>query len=167
MSDAPTLVTLTQPLSPATEAYRTLRMNILFADQDQPVRSLLVVAASAAGGDWATQTLANLAVTMAQIEQRVIVVDSNFREPCLHDIFGLPNDAGLTTMMTGQDPVAHPPLNQTAVPGLRLLTSGPLPALAPDLLGSRRMDQVLDVLQSEADIILLSAPPLLTVTDAA
>ncbi len=164
MNHAPNLVTLSEPLSPVSEAYRALRMNVQFAAQERPLRTLLVVAPSAEGARGTPITLANLAVTMAQIEQEVILVDSDLRHPSLHTIFGVPNDVGLTTWMAGED-LDHPPLGETGVEGLRLLPSGPLPLRAPDLLGSKRMEQALQALP--ADMVLLAAPPVLAVTDAA
>jgi capsular exopolysaccharide synthesis family protein len=159
------LVTLTEPASPASEAYRTLRTNIHFSSLDTPLKTLLITGTDP--GEGKSTTLANLAVTMAQAGNRVLVIDCDLRRPSQHRIFGLKNLAGLTTMMVESDAKERPPLQETAVPNLRLLSSGPLPPNPSELLGSRRMAEVLTQLKAEADIILLDAPPIIAVADAA
>ena len=119
-----TLIALRDPRSPAAEAYRTLRTNIQFSSLDKPLHTLL--ATSTAPNEGKSTTLANLAVTMAQAEQRVILVDCDLRRPTLHTLFDLPNDSGLTSLILAQED-APLPLLETGVPGLSLLASGPLP----------------------------------------
>ena len=158
------LATLKEPASPISEAYRTLRMNLQFAALDAKLRSLLVT--SPGPGEGKSTTLANLAVTMAQVDQRVIVVDADLRRPYLHQLFGLPADQGLTTMMLEDSALADPPLQDTDVPGLQVLTTGVLPPRPADLLGSRRMELVIDTLTERADLVIFDAPPVMAVTDA-
>jgi non-specific protein-tyrosine kinase len=164
MPDEFGLITIEDSLSPASEAYRTLRMNLQFAALDKRLRTLLVT--SPASGEGKSTTLANLAVTMAQVDQRVIVVDCDLRRPSLHRFFGLTNESGLTTMMVDDAALANPPLLATATKNLFLLASGPLPPRPADLLGSKRMETVLERLLADADIVLLDAPPVMAVTDA-
>ncbi len=164
MADDLGLVTISDPLSPISEAYRTLRINLQFATLGVQLRTLLVTSAGA--GEGKSTTLANLAVTVAQTEQSVVVVDCDLRRPGLHKLFGLSNELGLTTMMADDQALDEPPLQPTDVDGLRLLASGPLPARPPDLLGSRRMDRVLERLLGEADLVILDAPPIMAATDA-
>jgi non-specific protein-tyrosine kinase len=163
-SSASPLIALRDPRSPAAEAYRTLRTNIQFSSLDKPLRTLLVT--STAPDEGKSITLANLAVTMAQAEQRVIVVECDLRRPTLHTLFGLSNEEGLTSVMLDQRETALP-LQPTTVPGLSLLASGPLPPRPADLLGSRRMEALVARLQNEADIVLFDTPPVTAVTDAA
>lgn len=158
------LVALRDPRSQAAEAYRTLRTNIQFSSLDKPLRTLL--ATSSAPNEGKSTTVANLAITMAQAEQRVILVDCDLRRPSLHELFGLPNETGLTSLILAQDS-APLPLQSTEVPGLSLLTSGPLPPRPADILGSRRMEAVITRLREEADIVLFDTPPVVAVTDAA
>jgi capsular exopolysaccharide synthesis family protein len=158
------LVALRDPRSPAAEAFRTLRTNILFSSLDRPLRTML--ATSTAPDEGKSVALANLAITMAQSEQRVILVDCDLRRPGLHTLFGLNNDTGVTTMVLEQDDVA-PPLQATGVAGLSLLASGPLPPRPADILGSRRMERIIARLRDEADVVLFDTPPVLAVTDAA
>jgi len=159
------LVTVSSPRSPVSEAYRTLRTNLQFVSLDKPLRSLLVTSPGAEEGK--STMLANLAVTIAQGEKRVIVVDCDLRRPNLHKLFGLGREPGLTTMMVDELAMDSPPLQATVVPGLQLLASGPLPPSPADLLGSRRMDRVLELLKEQADVVLLDAPPVVAVSDAA
>jgi capsular exopolysaccharide synthesis family protein len=156
------LITLRDPRAAAAEAYRTLRTNIQFSSLDRQFRTLLVT--SSAAGEGKSTALANLAVTMAQAEQRVILVDCDLRRPSLHTIFNVPNEQGLTTLMLGED--ARPAFQPTEVEGLRLLPTGPLPPRPADLLGSRRLEAVIEQLKAEADLVLFDAPPVITVTDA-
>jgi non-specific protein-tyrosine kinase len=158
------LITLRDPRSPVSEAYRTLRTNIQFSSLDKPLHTLLVT--SSAPDEGKSTTVANLAVIMAQAEQRVILVDCDLRRPGLHTIFGLSNEHGVTSLLLEQDE-APLPLQSTGIAGLSLLASGPLPPRPADLLGSRRMEILISRLQAEADIVLFDTPPATAVTDAA
>ncbi len=159
-----TLVALRDPRSAAAEAYRTLRTNIRFSSLDRPLHTLLVT--STAPDEGKSLTLANLAVTMAQAEQRVILADCDLRRPTLHTLFGLSNEVGLTTVILEQSD-GPLPLQATGVPGLSLLASGPLPPRPADILGSRRMEAIIERLRAEADLVLFDTPPVTAVTDAA
>nr|WP_274703576.1 CpsD/CapB family tyrosine-protein kinase [Chloroflexus aurantiacus] len=151
-----------EPASAAAEAYRTLRTNILFSSLDKPIHTLLITSAEPTPEK--SLTAANLAVTMAQAEQRVLLVDCDLRQPMLHTIFGLANEQGLTSAILDQEaPLAIQP---TEVPGLSLLPSGPLPPRPADLLGSRRMEGLLHRLRQAADIVIFDTPPVQNVTDA-
>ena len=157
------LIALRDPRAPAAEAYRTLRTNLQFSTLDKPLRTLL--ATSTAPDEGKSTILANLAVTIAQAEQRVILVDCDLHRPTLHTLFDLPNETGLTSMiLTEETPL---PLQETGVPGLSVLTSGPLPPRPADILGSRRMEAAIERLRAAADIVLFDTPPVVTVTDAA
>ncbi len=164
MTNPSLLVALRQPRSPAAEAYRTLRTNIQFSSLDRELKTIL--ATSTAPDEGKSTTIANLAVTMAQSEQRVILVDCDLRRPSLHTLFQVPNEVGLTSMILAQDDRLMP-LHPTEVQGLSLLTSGPLPPRPADILGSRRMQAVIERLKGEADVVLFDTPPVIAVTDAA
>lgn len=164
MSSNHRLITLTDPASAISEAYRNLRINLQFASLDTGLATLLLT--SPGPGEGKSTTLANLAVTMAQVDQRVIIVDADLRRPYLHSIFQRPNDVGLTTMMLDEQALAEPPLQDTEVPGLALLTSGTLPPRPADLLGSRRMEAAIASLTERADVVIFDAPPVLVATDA-
>ena len=160
------LITLAHPRSPAAEAYRALRANLSLYALEHPLHALVVT--SAAPGEDKSIALANLAVTMAQGGQRVILVDADLRHPALHELFNAPNERGLGTLLDGQDALSAPPLCPVAdVENLQLLTSGPLPLDPAAQLGSRRMEEVVAALHKRADTVLLDAPPILAATDAA
>ena len=157
------LVTLGDPRSPAAEAFRTLRTNLIFSSLDRPITTLLVT--SAAPDEGKSVALANLAVTMAQGGRKTLLVDCDLRRPRQHELFGVPDRPGLTTMIL--DNVDEPPLAATGVENLALLPAGPLPPNPADLLSSRRMELLITNLKSRADIVLFDAPPVISVTDAA
>ncbi len=159
------LVTVADPRSPVSEAYRTLRTNLDFSSLDKPLKTLLVTSAGPEEGK--STVLANLAVTTAQAGRKVILVDCDLRRPTLHSIFSLKNDVGLTTMVVDDAAMESPPLQDTGVEGLQLVSSGPLPPNPSELLGSRRMEEIIAVLLERADVVLFDAPPVVAVTDAA
>lgn len=159
------LVTVTDPRSAAAEAYRALRTNLSFSSLDDPIRTLVVTTPAPQPGK--STAIANLAVTLAQGGNRTLLADCDLRRPALHEIFGVDNSSGLTTMMLDESAMAEPPLKETGIDNLWLVPSGPLPPNPADLLGSRRMDAVIARLIESADIVLLDAPPVVAVTDAA
>jgi capsular exopolysaccharide synthesis family protein len=160
-----TLITITNPRSPISEAYRTLRTNLEFTSLDKPISSMVVT--SAAPEEGKSTTLANLAVAVAQSGRKVILVDCDLRRPALHQIFDARNTPGFTDMMRDDALMSQPPLQETAVPNLYLLPSGTLPPNPAELLGSRRMSEVIAALQQHAEMVLFDAPPVIAVTDAA
>ena len=160
-----TLITITNPRSPISEAYRTLRTNLEFTSLDKPIRSMVVT--SAAPEEGKSTTLANLAVAVAQSGRKVILVDCDLRRPALHQIFDARSAPGFTDMMRDDALMSQPPLQETAVPNLYLLPSGTLPPNPAELLGSRRMSEVIAALQQHAEMVLFDAPPVIAVTDAA
>lgn len=159
----PDLITLTDPRSPAAEAFRTLRTNLLFSAVKEPVRTLVVT--SPAPEEGKSTALANLAVTLAQSGRETIIVDADLRRPTQHTIWAVEQAPGLTTIVL--EDLDTMPLVDVGVEHLRLLPSGPLPPNPADLVGSERMALVVERLLDEADFILFDAPPVITVTDAA
>lgn len=157
------LVTITDPRSPVSEAYRSLRANLSFYSLDKPLRTLMVT--SPAAGEGKSTTIANLAVTMAQSGRRTIIVDTDLRRPALHELFGAQMSPGLTDAMMAA--AGDLPLQKTAVDNLWLLSSGPKPPNPADLLGAERMEQIIAQLTEQADIVLFDAPPVMAAADAA
>ncbi len=161
---SPDLITIHQPRSPIAEAYRILRTNLEFSSLDRPLRLLLITSPGAEEGK--STVLANLGVVIAQAGKKVIMADCDLRRPSLHELFGLPGNIGLTNMIVDEEALKKPPLLETGVENLWLLPSGPLPPNPAEVLASRRMEEVLKRLSSEADMVLLDAPPVVSVTDA-
>jgi non-specific protein-tyrosine kinase len=162
-SDDPELVTASEPLSPISEAFRTLRTNIRFTNVDEPIRTLLVTSPGATEGK--SVVAANLAVTMAQGGLRVMVVDSDLRHPQQHRLFELPPEGGLTISLLEGSTDGR--LKDCGIEGLEILPAGEQPPNPADLLGSQQMRRVLESLRQEADIVIIDSPPVLPVTDAA
>ena len=159
------LITLTDPRSAGAEAYRTLRTNLMFSSVEHPLHTLMV--SSPAESEGKSTVLANLAVTFAQGGHKTILVDSDLRKPSQHDIWGIANERGLTTMMLEDAALSTPPLVDTSVENLQVLPSGPLPPTPADLLGSQRMSEIIGLLKARASYVLFDSPPVLAVTDAA
>jgi succinoglycan biosynthesis transport protein ExoP len=158
------LITRVAPRSPVSEAYRALRTNIQFASVDGPLKSIMVTSAGPSEGK--STTAANLAVVLAQAGKQVILVDADLRRPIQHRFFELPNSRGLTTALLDLEAPVGEHIQDTSVPGLRLMTSSAIPPNPAELLGSQRQADLLAALQDEADIVVVDSPPVLTVTDA-
>lgn len=159
------LITLTDPRSPAAEAYRELRTSLMFSSVERPVSTLLVT--SAANSEDKSTVLANLAVTIAQSGHKTIIVDCDLRRPAQHEIWGISNERGLTTMMLEEGAMSNPPLIATEIANLAVLPTGPLSPVPADVLSSQRMGEVIGVLKARAGYVLFDSPPVLTATDAA
>lgn len=160
-----TLVSATSSRSPIAEAYRLLRTNMEFASGGDPLRTLVVTSSGPTEGK--STTIANLAIVLAQAGKRVILVDTDLRRPSLHKFFQRTNIRGFTTALLRPGEAAlEDCLVPTSVPNLRLMPSGPLPPNPAELLGSRRMSEMIAELQTHADMVLFDSPPLLAVTDA-
>jgi succinoglycan biosynthesis transport protein ExoP len=159
------LVALADSRSAATEAYRVLRTNLQFAAVGMPLHTLLITSASPSEGK--SLTAANLSIALAQAGKRVIAVDADLHRPRLHQYFDLPNGAGVTTALLQEQPSLDGLLQPHFIPNLRVLTSGPLPPNAAELLGSARMRDLMTLLKEEADVVVLDSPPAGSLSDAA
>jgi len=156
------LVMAQAPRSAAAEAYRTLSTNIQFSSLDRDVRTLLVTSVGPDEGK--SIVLANLAITMAEGGRRVVMVDCDLRRPSLHEIFGLADQPGLTTMMLNESLAL--PLQVTPFANVSLVAAGPLPPNPAELISSERFTRVLASISGEADVLLVDAPPISAVADA-
>ncbi len=156
------LITLSEPHSRVAEAYQSLRTSLEFSSLEKPVHSILVAAVDNSTDK--STSAANLAVVMAQAGDRVILVDGDLRQPRQHELFGLANNSGLAQWL---EVGGAPPLQQTVLPNLRLLAGGPAVSNPVALLSTRRLGERLGELAALAQYVLVDAPPLLSVTDAA
>lgn len=157
------LVTVKEPHSVTSEAYKTLRTSTLFVASSSGARLLMI--AGPLQGEGKTTTLANLGVALAHSDRRVIIVSGDLRRPRLHSFFGLDSQPGLTTVLSGEVELKDA-LNRVGVDKLRVLTSGPTPMNPAEVLGSEAMGALLEGLRGLADIVLLDSPPILAVADA-
>ncbi len=162
-SDGPLLAA--RPGSVAGEGFRLLRTEVeaLAAGNDKPAPILLITGTRADVGT--TTVVSNLAVSLAQIGRRVLVVDTNLRRPALHQQFGLRNAGGFTSPFLHQAELEQA-IQPTRVAGLQVLTAGPTVANPAEVLSFRETRELFDRLRKLADYILLDSPPVLSVVDA-
>ena len=158
------LITHFAPKSPISEAYRTLRTNIQYAKVDQPIKTVLVT--SSGPGEGKSTSVANLAITFAQMGTKTLLVDTDLRRPVLHGIFGVSREEGLTHVLIGKASLKDV-IQPTRIENLDILTSGTLPPNPSELLASKAMEKCLKDLSSQFGIVLFDSPPVIAVTDAA
>ncbi len=151
--------------APPAESFRILRTNLQFAAVARSLHRLLIT--SALPGEGKSDICANLAVAIAQTGRRVVVIDADLHRPRQHRIFGLVNNIGLTTALLDDESPPEHYVQRTSLPTLGVLTTGPLPPNAAELLGSQRMHALLDRLQTQTDLILVDTPPTTVLADAA
>ncbi|MFD3164625.1 polysaccharide biosynthesis tyrosine autokinase [Herpetosiphon sp. NSE202] len=158
------LVSRLDPRSPTAETFRTLRTNLQFSNVDTKARTLIVTSSQPEEGK--STVAANLAWVLAQAGQKVVLIDADLRKPMMHRVFEVSSEYGLTNLLTNnEDPTIR---DRTVLPvaeNLWLIPSGPLPPNPSELLGSKRMEMLIWLLQQEYDWILFDTPPILTVTD--
>ena len=148
---------------PIVEAYKTIRTNIQFSSLDKSVQLLMVTSANPEEGK--STTICNLAITLAQSEKKVLLIDCDLRKPAIHRAFNILNVKGLTNILVENLDYSLI-LNEVGIPCLDVITSGPKPPNPSELLGSSRMKLFLNQLKKEYDFVILDTPPVLPVTDA-
>lgn len=158
------LITHLDPKSPVSEAYRTLRTNLQFSKVDRKLKTLLITSAGPKEGK--STTAANLAIAMAQVGQKVALVDADLRRPIIHSIFALDKDEGLTNYL--MDAIPYDKLiKRSIMDNLFIITSGILPPNPSELLSSEKMEKLIVQLQNDFDLVIFDSPPVIAVTDAA
>jgi len=155
----------TKPRSTVAEAYRAARTNLTYAIDLGRERKLVLIT-SPGPGEGKTTTAANLAVVFGLAGHRVCVIDTDLRRPTLHRVYGLENGEGLTTLLLAREPDIDRAVQRSIYTNVSVVTAGPLPPNPSELLGSARMQEVLERLRGRFDIVLLDSPPALVVTDA-
>lgn len=158
------LISYVKPKSLIAEQYRTIRTNIQFSMIDKKVKSIVMTSS----GPWEgkSTTSANLASVFANQGQRVLLVDADLRKPTVHRTFGLDNRAGLTTLVTTPEMDMSDCIELVGGTNVYALTSGPIPPNPAELLGSQRMEAIMEELEKAFDIIIYDMPPVVSVTDA-
>jgi capsular exopolysaccharide synthesis family protein len=151
--------------SPAAEAYRSLRTSIQFIRLDKDVRSIVVT--SPYSNEGKTTTVANLAASMAQAGNRVVVLSCDLRKPELHAAFELSNEVGFTSVILGEATPMKALQQVAGYDNLWVMPAGPIPPNPSELLASRRSERLLHLLTDQFDMVLIDTPPVLPVTDAA
>jgi capsular exopolysaccharide synthesis family protein len=158
------LLTQVQQQSPRAESFRQIRTNLQFAHVSHNSKSVVVT--SSLPGEGKSTTAVNMAIAMAQAGQRVLLIDADLRRPMVGEYLGLDPNAGLTTVLVGHGRLEEM-LQQWGTGQLFVLTSGQIPPNPSELLGSSTMAELIAVVEQEFDAVVIDAPPLLPVTDAA
>jgi capsular exopolysaccharide synthesis family protein len=157
------LAMLADPHSAASEAYRTVRTRL--CGPDGRVTAKLMAFASAGPGEGTSTTVANLALSFAQIGWRVLVVDADMGKPAMHRLFALSNDRGLSDVLGGQTPWTCA-IQGGPVANLDVLTAGPLQGVPTDMLASQAMSALLANVREHYDVVLVDVPPVLSTSGA-
>lgn len=157
------LITTLDPTSVASEAYRTLRTNLLYALVDDPPK--VIVMTSPGPQEGKSTTCANLGVVLAQADKRTLIIDCDLRKPVVHKVFGMRNIWGVVDVLVGKRRAQD--IWQEPVPNLKVLPVGPIPPNPAELLGSRRFMDFLAGVRKQFDFVLIDAPPIGLVSDPA
>lgn len=158
------LVTQSAAQSPRAESFRQLRTNLQFANVAGHAKTVLVT--SSLPGEGKSTTATNLAISLAQAGQSVCLIDADLRRPMVNEYLGLERNAGLTTALIGSVDI-NELLQPWGEATLYVLTSGQIPPNPSELLGSQEMKHLITRLEQAFDAVVIDAPPLLPVTDAA
>jgi succinoglycan biosynthesis transport protein ExoP len=150
-------------LSRTTDAYRVLNTNLQFAAVGRPFRTLLITGSDPEAGK--STIAANLAIVVAQAGKKVVLVDADLRKPSLHEVFGVENRTGLTSLLVNAQLPTSGELVATNLPNLYLLPSGLVPPNPSELLASQSMRRRLNELSEMADLVILDSPPVLLASD--
>lgn len=149
---------------PRTEAFRLVRTNMQYLNPDEAPRSFVIT--SALPGEGKTSTSTNLAIALAQAGKRVLLIDGDLRRPSASRLLGLEKSVGMTTILVGRSTIAES-IQHHAASGVDFLASGPLPPNPTEILQSKATHDLLATLRDMYDAVIIDAPPLLPVADAA
>jgi capsular exopolysaccharide synthesis family protein len=156
------LDTLDQPTA-LLESHRMLRTNMAFSAIDEPIQCVAITSTQPNEGK--SSSSIDLAIVMAMDGKQVILVDADLRRPSLHRMLHLQNRVGLSTVVSGKMSLEDA-LQETDVPGLRVLTSGPTPPNPPELLNSKAGRACIEAIREAADFVVIDTPPALIMADA-
>jgi capsular exopolysaccharide synthesis family protein len=160
---ASNLLTHFAPKSPVSEAYRTLRTNIQFSNLDYPPQAILIT--SPGPGEGKSTTVANLAITFSQMGTKTLLMDTDFRRPILHSIFGMGKEPGITNYLAGRIPLEGT-IKKAPMENLDVITCGVIPPNPSELLASDKMKEFVAQLKNKYQMLLFDSPPVIAVTDA-
>ncbi|HNW99850.1 MAG TPA: polysaccharide biosynthesis tyrosine autokinase [Candidatus Cloacimonadota bacterium] len=157
------LVSHYAPKSPIAESYRTLRTNII---SKKPPRSVTVLVTSSGPKEGKSTSIANMAVTLAQMNAKVILVDLDLRRPMIQNKFMLDKENGVSDYLIDSNLTVAQVAKHTEIPNLDIITSGFIPPNPSEMLSSKRFDELILDLKENYDFILFDSPPVIAVTDA-
>ncbi|MDB4859781.1 polysaccharide biosynthesis tyrosine autokinase [Candidatus Marinimicrobia bacterium] len=156
------LITHEDPKSPISEAYRGLRTSLMYSKNEDNCNIILV--SSPGPGEGKTTTIANLAITYANLGKRTLLIDSDLRKPVVHKVFNVDKTPGLTSYLTQNEKLSSI-VNKTDIENLEVVTSGVVPPNPSELLDSKKMTSFIEEIKNEYDVVLFDSPPLIAVTD--
>jgi capsular exopolysaccharide synthesis family protein len=145
-----------------SEAYRALRTSILLSSAGRPPKTVLIT--SGQPGEGKTTTVINTAISLAQLGSSVLIIDADLRLPSAHKGFSVKRTRGLSTFLS-QDIPLDGMIQKLQIPNLYLLPCGPIPPNPAELISSEKMREMLAMLETRFDYILIDSPPLMYVTD--
>lgn len=154
---------LSDPKSPVSEAYNSLRGALLYSTTEGLPQVLLVTSAQASEGK--TTTSYAVAAGLARMGRKTLLIDCDMRRPSLHRRIGHRNDRGLSTLLTGNDAPASA-IQPSDQPELFVLPSGPVPPSPTELLSSKKMEQLVEEMAREFESVVIDTPPILGLADA-
>ena len=157
------LVAYHNPFSPIAESFRHLRTNVQYAQLDKPLKTILVTSPNPKEGK--STIAANLAITFAQTEQKVLLIDADMRRPTIHSLFGLKKDPGLTDLLFGTATLQEVTW-EGVLDNLWIINAGTTPPNPAEILGSMKMKKFIETVRLAYDIVIFDSPPVLAVTDA-
>ena len=157
------LITHEDPKSPISESYRSLRTSLMYTKSSKECNVILV--SSPGPGEGKTTTIANLAITYANLGKKTLLIDSDLRKPVIHNVFKADKSPGLTSFLSSNSDFQDI-LNKTDIENLDIITSGVIPPNPSELLDSRKMIDFINKVKIDYDIVLFDSPPLVAVTDA-
>ena len=160
-SDDP-IISQRDPKDPVSEAYRTIRNSLKFASLDKSIKSLLIT--SSVENEGKTTSVANLGISITREGKKVLLIDTDLRRPTIHELFGVSNLIGITTILA-EEAKSGEAIKETDIEGLSLLTSGPVPPDPGRLVESAKMKQLIKDLGQQYDIVILDSPPILLSND--
>ena len=146
------------------EALRGMRTSILLSSPGAPPKVLMITSTRPAEGKSSVATL--MAITFALNGSKVLLIDSDLRRPSVHLRFRIGKGLGLSSVLSGKATYKEAITEWSDLPNLHIMTSGPVPPLPSELLGSKQMESLIENLRSEYDFVLIDTPPVLAVTDA-
>lgn len=144
------------PRSPIAEAYRTLRANLEFTDPNQPLKTILITSCDTNEGK--TSVAINLAAILAQNSKKVTLLDADLRKPGIHELTALPNKTGLSDIVRNEKDISQAK-QFLKTENVDVITSGPVPPNPAELLGSKRMGELLNELEQDNDMVIIDSPP--------
>ena len=158
------LITLLDPISPASESYRRMQSNLLYSQPDHPYRVICISSANKSEGK--TTVMSNLAVTLAESGRRVVIVDCDFRRPQIHREFGLDSTPGVTDYLFDEQPLEGV-IQPTVVNGVDVIATGRRTDNPSGLSRSHKLGELVDTLRGKYDFVLVDTAPYGIITDAA